>query len=896
MDKTNRRLSFQIFKSLSLAAFIFIIIAAIFVFNFLIFPVFAQSDQDINALNDVGLLYYNSGNYDEAISEFKKILKKKPDHDVAHFNIGCVYQKKKDWKEAERAFSMVLELIPDDGEAQKRLTTVCEAWINQLTNELAVQPENASLYNDLGRAYLSLGKFDEAYQQISKAISLKPNLTAAYYNLAEYYVKKQSPEKALPEIKKACELEPKNIIYSQYYKKVAALTGSEIEEPSAQENISSDTGVFTGSKKDEENIFKAGVDAFEKKKYEQALSNFEKVFRLNPKNDEAKNYIAKIKEILKNKKTIRDLFESADKKCKKDRWSEAVPLLEKARNNPMFKEDSNYMDVLRTLSDAYMRSGEYEKACGIYEDLKSQNPNLFFINYNLGQIYLFNGDYDRGEELLNEALKADGITAEQIKLARDILSTLSWKRKRIYLYILGLIVLAASGGVLYVFNSPAARKTRFMQKCEEFRSNSDWNGLLKYCSSFPDYKFSIQENVKNNLLLATACYNMEKYDEGIRYAKRALGFDSSLTAANDIMARCFLKKKSINDEAIVQYKKLLKNDPGNTEVLKLISEYYIKLSKNTDKFVKRESLTDELIDNLKLYTVKERQNRELAVFMANLLRQRKDTTDTAVQIYENALSHEENTRVREVLAKACYDNKNYEKAINECKLIFKENVENTQIHRIFIDSYMALGRYGEVCLEYEKLMLLYPDSQDLERRVNELKRQNIVVGGQDSAAVLTTASVQPDSAFANKAGGTVQALDGRNMPPQIVTTDYARCFERGLRYIEEKDYTNAISEFKVTLKGAPQLRNESYKLLVSCYLKKGLLDLAYEQYKLVRYDQEMMPEDVKELTYNLARAFEEKGRFKESLEVYNIICKVDIGYKDVFDKFEELHAYISKFS
>jgi len=72
--------------------------------------------------------------------------------------------------------------------------------------------------------------------------------------------------------------------------------------------------------------------------------------------------------------------------------------------------------------------------------------------------------------------------------------------------------------------------------------------------------------------------------------------------------------------------------------------------------------------------------------------------------------------------------------------------------------------------------------------------------------------------------------------------------------------------------------------------------MAYEQYKLVKYDQEIMPDEVKELTYDMGRAFEEKGKFKEALEIYNLICKVDIGYKDVFDKFEELHSYVSKFN
>jgi hypothetical protein len=36
-------------------------------------------------------------------------------------------------------------------------------------------------------------------------------------------------------------------------------------------------------------------------------------------------------------------------------------------------------------------------------------------------------------------------------------------------------------------------------------------------------------------------------------------------------------------------------------------------------------------------------------------------------------------------------------------------------------------------------------------------------------------------------------------------------------------------------------------------------------------------------------------QFKEALFLYNKICKIDIGYRDVFDKFEELHDYVSKF-
>lgn len=866
----------------------FLFFSAVIAVIFFAFPaIAAESETDINAINDVGLLYYNSGNFEEAIAEFQKILKVKPDHDVALFNLGCVYQKKKSWKDAERTFSEVLELIPDDAEAKKRLNTVTDQWIKQINSELAGQPDNASLHNDLGRAYIAQGKLDEAYAEISKALALKGDLAAGYYNLAYLYVKKGSPDKALEEIKKACEIDSKNIVFQRYYKKVANLAGKSVSEdqPPAAENPP-DEGVMAGSQKDEENICKAGIDAFNKKKYEQALANFEKVRRLNPKNADAIEYIGKINEILKNKKVIRDLFEKADKLCKKNKWSEAIPVLEKARSNSLFKQDPNYMDVLRTLSDAYMRTNEYDRAFEIYQELKTQNSNLFFVNFNMAQIYLSRGEYDSGEEALNQALKTDGVTPEQVKMVKEIQNSLAWKRNQIYLYIFGFVVLTSLGGVAYVFNSPAARKKRFIQKCEDLRAISDWNGIVKAGGSIPEISFTPQENIKVNMLLALACYQMEKLDDGIRYARKALTFDSNLTNAHDILGKCFLKKKAITDEAIFQYKKLLKNDPNNTEVLKLISEYYIKLSKNTDKFVKKETLSDELIGYLANYAAKEPQNRELALFMANVLRQRKDTSAQVIPIYVNALSYEENVKVREVLAKAFYDAKQYEKAITECSLIFKENIENTQVHRIFIDSHMALNRFNEVYIEYEKLALLNPNSPDIERRLNELKRQNIVVGGSQDATAQQPAGAQP--------------APGQPAPAQplahAASTDYAKCFDRGLRYLNDKDYNNAISEFKIATKGSAQLRNESNKYLVVCYIKKGLLDLGYEQYKLLKYDQEMMPDDMKEITYNLARAFEEKGKFKESLEIYNIICKVDIGYKDVFDKFEELHSYVSKFS
>ncbi len=59
-----------------------------------------------------------------------------------------------------------------------------------LRKAIALQPDNAELYNNMGLVLQGMGKIDEAVEHFQKAISLNPNLADAHYNLGNIFREK----------------------------------------------------------------------------------------------------------------------------------------------------------------------------------------------------------------------------------------------------------------------------------------------------------------------------------------------------------------------------------------------------------------------------------------------------------------------------------------------------------------------------------------------------------------------------------------------------------------------------------------------------------------------------------------------------------------------------------
>lgn len=135
----------------------------------------------------LGKIYANSGNYDEAIKEFNQAITLKPDSYMAHVDLGGYY--------------MHLDKADDAIRMYKK------------ANEL--KPEKPTPYINLGVAYQSQGRFDEAVAIMKKALELKLNKNEqnlANFNLGNIYADKGEADNAIASYEASLKAEPGNLL------------------------------------------------------------------------------------------------------------------------------------------------------------------------------------------------------------------------------------------------------------------------------------------------------------------------------------------------------------------------------------------------------------------------------------------------------------------------------------------------------------------------------------------------------------------------------------------------------------------------------------------------------------------------------------------------------------
>ena len=181
----------------------------------------------IDAYNGMAYAYDNLGYIDEALKYYKKSLDLN-DHATISYNIGSLYLKKGDTREAKKYFEKALainsnllsiyplligtymELGMEDKvkkarQAYEKANTVkegeehfkaglkaylgqeYEAAIEEFKKSVKVNPANPASYSNLGYIYLDLNITDKAYEYQRKAIDIDPNFANAHYGLALIY-------------------------------------------------------------------------------------------------------------------------------------------------------------------------------------------------------------------------------------------------------------------------------------------------------------------------------------------------------------------------------------------------------------------------------------------------------------------------------------------------------------------------------------------------------------------------------------------------------------------------------------------------------------------------------------------------------------------------------------
>lgn len=66
--------------------------------------------------NTLGVVYYLRGSYDEALEEFQEIVKREPKFYQGYYNLGLIYEKRKDLKEAKLNFEKAIKLTNSEAD------------------------------------------------------------------------------------------------------------------------------------------------------------------------------------------------------------------------------------------------------------------------------------------------------------------------------------------------------------------------------------------------------------------------------------------------------------------------------------------------------------------------------------------------------------------------------------------------------------------------------------------------------------------------------------------------------------------------------------------------------------------------------------------------------------
>lgn len=230
--------------------------------------------------------YEENGDIENAIADYSKALRTKPDYLEAYLRRGIVYYNQGFYDPAVKDFSRALQIDPYFAQAHFHRAIVYdfrkdyEHALLDFTKALQNDPEFEAAYYNRGVIYLKLGKYDNAISDFNEAIKIKPNYPEAYVNRGIVNGLNKRHEQAILDFTQAIKIKPgfvqaynnRGFSYGQigeYNQAIADFTKAIALDPD-----------FAEAYRNRGSIFR------EIGEYEQAINDYSDALRINPNDQE----------------------------------------------------------------------------------------------------------------------------------------------------------------------------------------------------------------------------------------------------------------------------------------------------------------------------------------------------------------------------------------------------------------------------------------------------------------------------------------------------------------------------------------------------------------------------------------------------------------------------------
>lgn len=408
---------------------------------------FAINDNDVEALMLRARVKMQENKADEAIADLEEILKKQPSLKTALYYmvqarlaVGQIEQARAFIGDLEKyhpkyLYTKLLKVQASfaANENQKALQEA-EDLLNAATNSYPTAEINQQKLEQLrisaisarGQAYLTLGKTNEARNDLKEIIRLSPNSSSAYANLARVELITKNFAEASSLYEKSFELDKTNFdalngIISVYkYQKQFAQAQERLDKVLAENNGQKDVSASL-------HYLKADVFSAEQK-FAEAQTELQKAIELDPEYLPAYSAYASIL-IAQNQtdQAIAQYKKLIEKKPSAAIYS-LVGILEDSKQN--FDEaEKNYREALKLSPEnpiaannlawiiAAYDKGNLDEALKLAQTCVDKNQNVAGFYDTLGLVYYKKGLFSPAVEQFKKAVSLDDTQAVQNNVA-----------------------------------------------------------------------------------------------------------------------------------------------------------------------------------------------------------------------------------------------------------------------------------------------------------------------------------------------------------------------------------------------------------------------------------------------------------------------------------------------
>lgn len=220
--------------------------------------------------------------------------------------------------------------------------------------------------------------------------------------------------------------------------------------------------------------------------------------------------------------------------------------------------------------------------------------------------------------------------------------------------------------------------------------------------------------------------------------------------------------------------------------------------------------------------------------------------------------------------------------------------------------YQRQGLKEDALRIYERLLMMFPENEELQKRVSSLggvlpepivkeTAPDINRGGQvkeikPQETISAQEFVEPQ--FDSDVLDIFEEFK-KGIEKELEIEDYETHYNLGIAYKEMGLIDDAIKEFQ-TSRNDPRCYVRSMSMLGVCYMEKGLFPLAIDAFKAAMNNIETRDESYWGAMYDLASAYEKNGNIREALELFSEIYGRDSKFRGVAERLDHLRAMLSK--